>query len=412
MIALLFLLLALLPSEVGAQNLHSGPIQVLVDCQDFTCDQDFFRNSLGYVDFVRNREDAHALILIVREQTGSGGRRFVLRTRGQRDFAGWLDEHSVTVAPETSDHDVREALMQAIQRGLVRYIATTPLAGNVRIEVRQPSESRPTQAPDAWNSWVFSVGATGFFNGDANYQYISGRGFMSASRITDRWKTENWLTGNRVISRVQYNEVSARTQRQQINALSQTVYGTSPHWSAGLRFGIQHSDFNNIEVQGRVQPVVEYSLFPYTEASNRAIRVNYAIGWVGTAYQDTTLYGKVSEHLVEQVGEMILSYRQPWGTLSSSLEARHFVQYPTEYRLMLNAQARLNLMRGLSLNLYTSFLTQKDQRELRRQGASEEDVLLQRRALQTNYELTYEIGLSYTFGATSNSIVNPRLKGF
>lgn len=408
---LLTLLFLWLPSAITAQH-TSGPIQVFVDCQDFTCDQDFFRDRIGYVNFVRNREDADALILLVREQTGSGGRRFGVRVRGQRAFAGWVDEHHISTYPETSDHATREALMHALQRALVRYIATTSLAERITIQVQEQDASRAPSAPDRWDSWVFSVGGSSFLNGDANYQFVSGRGFLSASRITDRWKTENWLTGNRALSRVQYNEISSRTQRRQFNALSQTVYGTSPHWSGGMRFGVSHSDFNNLEVQARVQPVAEYSLFPYTEASNRAIRLNYALGWVGTAYQDTTLFGKTSEHLVEQVAEMLVSFRQPWGTLSSSLEARHFVQYPTEYRLRVNGQARLNVVRGLSLNLYTSYITQKDQRELRRQGATDEDVLLQRRALRTHYELIVEVGLSYTFGATSNSIVNPRLKGF
>lgn len=412
MITLIVFVFLAFAGDALAQPAVQGALRVYVDCQEFTCDQDYFRNTLSYLDFVRNREDAHALILLVREQTGSGGRRYVIRTRGQQVFAGWLDEHSVSLEPETSDHEVREALGHAIGRSLVRYLAATPLAPHVRVEVHQPTSSRARTNADAWNSWVFSVGASGYFSGDANYEYLSTQSFLSASRITDRWKTENWLTANREISRVEYSAISARTQRQEFNALSQTVYGRSPHWSGGMRLGLRHSDFNNVEVQGRVQPVVEYSLFPYTEATNRAIRMNYAMGWVGTAYQDTTLYGKTSEHLMEQVAEMIVSYRQPWGTVSSSLEARHFVQYPGEYRLRINGQARLNLVRGLSLNLYTSYITQKDQRELRRQGATEEDVLLQRRALQTNYELSVEVGLSYTFGAVSNSIVNPRLKGF
>jgi len=407
---LLILLLQVAPAH--AQIQAPGPLHILIDCQNFSCDQDFFRSEMSYLTFVRAREDAHALFLIVRDQTGSGGRRYVIRAMGQREYAGWTDEHTVPLPPETSDHDMRTALLHAMQRMLVRYLLQTPLASQIQVNVQAGNGQAAEIPPDHWNSWVFSVGTNAFMNRDANYRYTSSSGFVSASRITDRWKTENWLTTNRVVSRVQYNTISATTRRQQAHFLSQTVYGSTPHWSAGMRLGLRHSDFNNVDLQGRVQPVVEYSLFPYTEASNRAVRINYALGWVGTAYQDTTLYGKLSESLAEQVAEMIVSYRQPWGTVSSSLEARHFLQFPSEYRLMYNAQARLNLVRGLSLNLYTSYVTQKDQRELRRQGASEEDVLLQRRALKTKYELTLQMGVSYTFGAVSNSIVNPRLKGF
>lgn len=42
--------------------------------------------------------------------------------------------------------------------------------------------------------------------------------------------------------------------------------------------------------------------------------------------------------------------------------------------------------------------------------ASDEEVLLQRRALETGYRYGTSIGLRYTFGSIYNNIMNPRLE--
>jgi hypothetical protein len=43
--------------------------------------------------------------------------------------------------------------------------------------------------------------------------------------------------------------------------------------------------------------------------------------------------------------------------------------------------------------------------------ASVEDVLLQRKQLQTNYSYFTHVGLNYTFGSIFNNVVNPRIGG-
>jgi hypothetical protein len=46
-----------------------------------------------------------------------------------------------------------------------------------------------------------------------------------------------------------------------------------------------------------------------------------------------------------------------------------------------------------------------------RAGESPEDILLRRRQLQTDYNYSTSISLSYMFGSVFNNIVNPRLGG-
>ena len=50
----------------------------------------------------------------------------------------------------------------------------------------------------------------------------------------------------------------------------------------------------------------------------------------------------------------------------------------------------------------------RDQLSLPLRGATEEEVLLRLRRLQSGYEYGFGVSLTYTFGSIFSSIVNPR----
>lgn len=52
-----------------------------------------------------------------------------------------------------------------------------------------------------------------------------------------------------------------------------------------------------------------------------------------------------------------------------------------------------------------------DQLALQKGDLSQEDVLLQRKQLSTQYNYYVSIGLRYTFGSIFSSVVNPRFGG-
>ena len=68
----------------------------------------------------------------------------------------------------------------------------------------------------------------------------------------------------------------------------------------------------------------------------------------------------------------------------------------------------LRIARGLSLNFEGSVSRVRDQLSLPRRDASPEEVLLRLRELQSDYELSFDIGIRYSFGSIFNNIVNPR----
>ena len=50
----------------------------------------------------------------------------------------------------------------------------------------------------------------------------------------------------------------------------------------------------------------------------------------------------------------------------------------------------------------------RDQISLRRRGATQEEILLRLRELQSGYEYDFSVGFTYSFGSIFSSILNPR----
>ena len=70
--------------------------------------------------------------------------------------------------------------------------------------------------------------------------------------------------------------------------------------------------------------------------------------------------------------------------------------------------ADVRLFRGFTLNVEGSYSRVRDQIYLAAGGATDEEVLLRVRRLQTGYRYRTLVGFSYQFGSIFNDVVNPR----
>jgi hypothetical protein len=68
----------------------------------------------------------------------------------------------------------------------------------------------------------------------------------------------------------------------------------------------------------------------------------------------------------------------------------------------------VRVARGLSLGAQVRASRIRDQLSLPARGATEEEVLLRLRRLQSGYEYSVGASLTYTFGSIFSSVVNPR----
>ena len=79
-----------------------------------------------------------------------------------------------------------------------------------------------------------------------------------------------------------------------------------------------------------------------------------------------------------------------------------------KYRFEIFSDISWQLFKGFSLNLFGGYSIIRNQISLPKGSASLEEVLLQRRQLQTGYTFWGSFGISYSFGSIYNNIVNPR----
>jgi hypothetical protein len=79
--------------------------------------------------------------------------------------------------------------------------------------------------------------------------------------------------------------------------------------------------------------------------------------------------------------------------------------------LRIGGDLSIRIVKGLRLNIDGSYSRIRDQLGLHTGDASIEEVLLQRRELETDYSMFFSVGLNYSFGAVFSNVVNPRFGG-
>jgi hypothetical protein len=248
----------------------------------------------------------------------------------------------------------------------------------------------------------------GYFNGEKSRNYISLWGKLSAKRITPDWKVDLSVNGS-------YNEDKFKIDEQTISSISKSksfsgfvVKSINNHWSAGVYGEIFSSTYSNRKYSLEFEPAVEYDLFPYSESTRRQLRLVYWAGYKYSRYYEETIFNKTSETLFDEALSITLELQQPWGSVNTTLEGSHYLHDFRKNEVALYGELSLRLFKGLSFNLSGSYSMIHDQLSLPKRGVTQEEILLQRRELATQYYYWGSFGLSYTFGSIYSNVVNPR----
>ena len=381
--------------------------RVFMDCN--YCDENFIRNEIEFVDWVRDRKDADVHVLITRQRLGNGGRAFQFAFL-ENDSTN-NDTLRTELEPNISTYEQRSALIHMIKVGLVSFVAKTPQVFDLSIEnvQRNKKEKVSHQEDDPWDSWVFEIDGQFTFNREEQQGRSSADVGLSAKRVTEGWRIRNHLWGDFEREEFKNNEKNLTSDSHTKGAWGMVVKSLGPHWSAGISGGQWSSTTKNIRRQVGLQPAVEYSYFDYAESDRRELRFIYSFGPRYTSYNDTTIYEKIEDQHLRQRFEIRLDSVQPWGSVELDVESSQLLPQSEYYRLEMRGELSLRILRGLSFDINASFERIKDQINLPRGNVSTEDLLLRRRELQTNYMGRISVGLSYTFGSMYNNVVNTRL---
>jgi hypothetical protein len=390
------------------------PPAVFLDCQANNCDSTHIRNEVRFVNWMRDRVDADVHVLVTSQSTGGGGSSFLITMAGQERFAGDSIGIRFSTAQNSTSAEERDALTARIAQGLLRYAVLTSAAAGVRVVSEDlPGQDQSAGAPvrDPWNYWVFSIRADAELEGESREQERQFELSFNADRVTERWILEFELEGTHEEQEFELSDRTIRSVQRDYEASAGVARSIARLWSAGMRGEVGTSSFANQDLYARVAGLLEYSLFPYTEFSRRRATLQYSLGVRHFDYDELTIFERLSEQRADQEIELTVQFQQPWGSAIVQLSGSHYLDNIRQNNLSTYLNLNVRLLRGLSLDLRGHYERVRDQIYIPKGDASDEEVLLQRRALETGYRYGTSVGLRYTFGSIYNNIVNPRLEG-
>jgi hypothetical protein len=400
--------------EPQASDGGSTAPRVYLDCQGWFCDLDFYRTEITWVNWVRDRKGAQVHLLVTTQTTGGGGREYTLQYIGLEDFAGRQDQLRYVSPAASSEDEERRGLGQVMKLGLVGYAARSVIAPRLQVTFDTPKDQAPSaQKPkDPWNYWVFRLGANGNVNAESRSRSSDVYGSVQATRTTDDWKLRFELEGSRNASHFEFDDGSTYDSKLKSGGASALVVRSlNDHWSAGVNAGARRSDRENLDLELRAAPGIEYNVYPYKESTRRQLTFLYEISLNRYHYVDSTVYNQLTEARAAQSLTVALVTKQPWGSTNLSVQGATYLDDLSKNHVTVFGGMNLRIVKGLQASLFGSFGRVRDQLYLPKEGATDEEVLLRLRQLQTSYRYWVSVGLNYTFGSIFNNIVNPRFGG-
>jgi hypothetical protein len=397
---------------VAQQPAPLEAIQVFLDCQGFFCDFDHFRREMAFVNWVRDRQDAHVHLLGTSQPTGGGGREFTFAFLGLREFVGRSDTLRYVSRNTDTQTEVRDGQVRIIKLGLMRYVAQTQAGERVQITFETPTETAAVgPVRDPWNLWVFTARLGGNFDGESQQQSRSINGSISAIRTAPDVKLEFRLFGNFNRSEQELTDTTYVNTSRSMEAEQLVVWSLDDHWSLGFRSSATVSTFFNHDLALRGGPALEFNIYPYDQSTRRQFTILYGPEIATFDYEEVTIFDQTSETLPLHRLDLGLTVRQPWGSISTSAGALQFLHDLSKHRLNLFGSVNVRIVRGLDFRIGGSVARIKDQLYLPKGGLTDEEILVRRRQLGTSFRYFTFMNLSFRFGSRFANVVNPRMGG-
>jgi hypothetical protein len=387
-------------------------LRVFLDCDRRICDQNFLRQEVTFVNYVRDRKDAQVHVLVTSRFAGAG-QEYTFEFIGLEEFDGDGTQLVWTSSNTNTQDERREGVAQMIRAGVVYFIAKTPLIHD--IEIRQEVQTSDRRflvvdpADDPWNFWVFRLSLNGQIGGEDRRSNYNMRFNGSANRTTDDWKirfNSSFRNDERTFILNDGSESIGTTRTWTVS--QQVVKTLGPKWGFSTKGAVWQASFTNHELVGVVAPGIEYNFFPYSESSRRLFTLTYEIGFSYDKYFEETIFFQTEELLYDHSLLVNLDVVQPWGELEGGIDLLQYLNHTDQWSARLNGRVEFRIVRGLSFNVRANWAAVRDQRYLPAQEQTDEEILLRQGALATNsvYELNF--GITYQFGSIFNNVVNPR----
>ena len=403
---------------IGAQTVQSRP-RVFFDCNGPTCNSQYYRTEINWVNWVNDPEVADLHIIMGSLSTGSGGREYQIDFIGVDSDEGYEDQHHYSSLPTDTDRESLDGITHTLGLGIANWANTHGFRGLVRLQGADPELGdlarrrvvSQEEVDDPWNLWVFRINANGNRNSEATESRTRLNLGFGASRVSPTWKlSSNFFTNHRR-ERYELSSGSFSTIETDWNFNQLVAYSVADHWSVGLTGRVSRQYQFNRELQVQIRPGLEYSFFRYEEATRRSLTAYYSIGPAFQDYFDRTILGKTYETLYEHSIDISFSSRQTWGDAGFSIRASHYLHDFGLYNRSVQGDINYRITRGISVFARGNLAWVQDQIYLSAEGATDEEALLDLRRRATDRESSFSLGLQIQFGSIFNNVVNNRFRG-
>jgi hypothetical protein len=314
-----------------------------------------------------------------------------------------------TSNPNQTNSEMREKRTDLLKMGLMRYVARTPLAGEITI--RHNPDLEQEEVVDKWNYWVFELQTSPRFNSEKSWSRLIFSNEINISRVTPDIKFELRMNQNQNRQRFTGDDGAETTYiRKNNRADGLLVKSLNNHWSAGLTWQIESSTNSNYDLNAQIMPAIEYDIYPYEAATHRQLRILYGAGYQYSNYIDTTITNQVKENLFKQELRFAYQVQEKWGSVNVSLTGSNYFHDWSKNRLELNGVINLRIIKGLRLSVNGGIAYINDQLNLIKGNLTEAERLLRLKEQATNFSIQGGLSLTYTFGSIYNNVVNPRFE--
>ena len=387
-------------------------MRVFLDCDD--CDGDYVRREIEFIDYVRDRKEADLHILVTTQDTASGGEEWVFKFIGLGRFDGVNDELKYTSLQTSTDDEERAGYTRVLKLGLVRYVTSTAIAEKLQVVYQGvPREKEAAaQARDRIRGISGSSGSRdrARFEREQREKAHNYSAQFSGNRVTEAWKIntsfeldfeEDHFTlsdGEKLVDKAHDHEANVLV-----------VKSLGDHWAAAVRGRAASSTFLNQDRAYRVGAGVEYSVFPYRASATKELTAQLTLGVNHFDYVERNDLREGSRNGRRRAVHRQFRRHPAVGLIGRDARRRRPIfTISRRHRLRAGWRAGCASLQGVLAQLGGSVSRIRDQIYLEAGDATDEEILLRRRQLATDYRYEFSIGFSYTFGSIFNSIVNTR----
>ncbi len=401
----IILLISVSAQESKANNSREL-IKVYLECDN--CDISYIKQNMQFVNFVRDRSDADVHVQSNTTNTGSGGERFTFTVYGLKRFENKNDTLSFSTNITDTEETERQKFVRTLKLALIPYIIKSSAAEKIEISFDDSESDQTSREDDPWDFWVFRVGLSTYFEGEKSSSEKDFDYSFTSTRITEDWKFRLGFNGEYEETNFDYEDQTIKNVSRNLNSYNYLIGSISEHWSIGAWLYMISSTYQNYDFKSSLAPGVEYNIFPYSEFNSRQLRFEFKVWNKIHNYNEETIYFKKREFLIEPEIQVTLDLIEQWGSISISALAATHVQDFEKNRLRISGSIYLQLVKGLTFDIRGGFSAIHDQFSIPRSEASLDDILLEQRELETDFDYWISFGLSYTFGSIYSNIVNPR----